>query len=238
MTMERWFLASFVVACTAVTSSGCRDAPLAENVDSNMAPIAHAGPMQAVEYAGSPVTVKLDGSGSIDPDGTIVTYRWLSGNSPDGGTGRSGPNPADEISPTVTLDAGVWVFTLWVIDDEGAASEPSAVMIKVGNELTPGAIECIDKSLQTISQACRTCLCTVSDACVDAIKACDDKCWAFYTCIQQQCGDTIGDTAALTDCVRANCTAFFSGVGKYMPLETCIIPPPCADPCSASALGT
>ena len=91
-------------------SSAKGTGPLAENVDSdsNMAPIAHAGEMQVLAYEGSPVAVRLDGSRSIDSDGTIASYRWLSGNAaPDGGVGRVGPDPEDEVAPTVMLDAGL-----------------------------------------------------------------------------------------------------------------------------------
>ena len=236
MTMDRRFLTSFIVVLAAAAASGCRDAPLSENVDANMAPFAIAGANQNVDYNGAPVTVKLDGSSSNDPDGKVVTYRWLSGNSTDGGIGRSGPDPEDVMSPSVTLESGLWVFTLWVIDDEGEVSEPSAVMIKVGNP--PEVMACSDASLPAISTECRICLCGLNEDCRTATQACDQSCWDFYTCVQSNCADFVGGAMGpLADCVRANCTAFFMGVGKFMAIEQCINPPPCSEPCSASALG-
>ena len=40
----------------------------------------------------------------------------------------------------------------------------------------------------------------------------------------------------LADCVRASCTAFFAGVGKFMPIDPCVNMPPCAPICQASVL--
>lgn len=238
MTMERRIFTSFLVVLAAVAWSGCRDAPLAVNVNTNMAPVAHAGEMQALDYNGSPVTVMLDGSGSTDSDGTIVTYRWFSGDdAPDGGIGRGGPDPADVVSPTVTLDAGTWTFTLTVIDDEGGVSQPSAVTIRVGSGVPPEVNTCSGAALQTIAEDCRLCLCGLDEMCRTAITGCDQTCWDFYGCVQNQCGDLLGDMTMLADCVRANCSAFFGGVAMYMALEPCLSRDPCTDTCAASVQG-
>jgi hypothetical protein len=235
MTMDRRFFTPFIVVLTAAAASGCRDAPLAVNVDSNMAPSANAGPMQTFDdYAGSPVPVKLEGSGS-DPDGTIASYRWLSATRPEGGSGRIGPDPDDVASPTVELDKGTWLFTLWVTDNEGAISLPSTVMIKVGKDVTMGQQECSDNSLQVISQDCRLCLCSVDNMCEMLAPVCDQACWDFYGCTINNCGDVLADEAALTDCVRMYCPPFYAGVGKYQMIKSCIDPAPCAEPCQASA---
>ncbi len=61
------------------------------------------------EIAGEPV--QFDGSGSFDPDGTIVTYDW------DFGDGHTGTG----VSPTHTYAAaGTYTVTLFVTDDGGA----------------------------------------------------------------------------------------------------------------------
>jgi hypothetical protein len=236
MTMEPRSSASLLfVLAAAVASAGCRDAPLAVNVKTNIAPLANAGPMQELDYSGSPVAVKLDGGGSIDPDGKIVSYRWLSGaDAPDGGMGRAGMDPDDVMSPTVTLDAGIWSFVLFVSDDDGEVSEPSVVTIKVGSTVAPEVPECSAASLQTISEDCRSCVCGLDDMCRTAIKACDQACWDFYGCVQNQCGAVVDDMTALPDCVRMNCTAFFGGVGPFMPLDPCLRRDPCKAICSAS----
>jgi hypothetical protein len=237
MTMDRRFFTPFIVVLTAAAASGCRDAPLAANVNSNMAPSAKAGPMQTLEYMGSPVTVKLEGSGS-DPDGTIASYRWLSGTRAEGGNGRMGEDPQDVASPTVTLDRGEWIFTLWVTDNEGAVSLPSTVLIKVGMDITPEQMACFDfvPAMPGVPQDdCKLCLCGIDAMCRDATMICDKPCWDFYACVQNSCGDLLADMTALADCVRANCNAFYSGVAKYQMVKPCIEPDPCAAPCTASA---
>ena len=79
----------------------------------NQAPTANAGPDQTMTIAAgqSNIAVKLNGSGSSDSDGTISAYTW---------TGS--PNPADVVSPTVTLGEGTYTFNLVVTDDDGAAA--------------------------------------------------------------------------------------------------------------------
>lgn len=238
MTKDRRFLASLLVVLGAAVSSGCRDAPLAENVNTNRAPVAFAGEMQMVDYAGSAVTVTLDGSGSSDPDGMVVTYRWFGGtDAADGGIGRDGPDPDDVVRPTVTLDAGSWTFVLFVIDDQGGISQPSAVTITVGSGVPPEVSACVDASVQTVSAECRQCLCGLDDMCRVATTGCAQGCWDFYGCVQNQCADLLDDMTALADCVRANCSAFFGGVAQYMSLEPCLRRDPCSDVCAASVQG-
>jgi hypothetical protein len=238
MTSKRRLFASSLVALAAAASSGCRDAPLAENVETNIAPLAHAGDMQEFDYSGSPVSVTLDGSRSSDSDGTIVTYRWLSGtDAADGGIGRAGPDPDDEVSPTVMLDAGTWTFTLFVIDDEGGVSQPSTVAIMVGSGIPAPVMACSDGALQTIAPDCRLCICGIDEMCRTATMNCTQACWDFYTCLQNSCGDVLDDMTALADCVRANCSAFFGGVGQYMALEPCLTRDPCTETCAASVQG-
>src|SRR5262245_2713669 len=88
------------------------------------------------DYSGSPITFTRAGSKSFDTDGTITAYHWLSGTlAPDGGPrlpdGGKGPLrwvpagaaadwPADVVAPKVDLDMGIWAFSLWVVDNDGA----------------------------------------------------------------------------------------------------------------------
>ena len=62
------------------------------------------------------IAVTLNGSGSSDPNGTIATYNW---------TGT--PDPANTVSPTVTLAAGSYTFSLVVTDNQGATSAADTV---------------------------------------------------------------------------------------------------------------
>ncbi|MGW8369997.1 MAG: PKD domain-containing protein, partial [Gammaproteobacteria bacterium] len=93
----------------------------------NQPPVADAGPNQTVaKLAG----VVLNGSGSVDPDGTIAGYAWSQ---------TAGPvvvlNGADTVAPTFSApDVAAptdLVFQLIVTDNEGASSAPDSVTITV-----------------------------------------------------------------------------------------------------------
>ena len=78
-------------------------------------PVANAGPDQTVVLPFTDVT--LDGSGSYDTDGTIVSYTWvqLSG---EGGVTIVG---SSQVQPEIYgLTAGTYVFQLTVTDNTGA----------------------------------------------------------------------------------------------------------------------
>ncbi len=78
----------------------------------NLPPVADAGPDQSVvdaDNSGSEA-VTLDGSGSVDADGTIVSWSW-SVNGLEVGTGET---------LDVAAHAGIHTVTLTVTDDEGA----------------------------------------------------------------------------------------------------------------------
>jgi len=88
----------------------------------NQVPVANAGQNQTIPLQSGQTSynVQLNGSGSYDPDGSIVSYIWS-------GT----PDPADISNPFITLTAGSQIFTLIVTDNQGASSGPSSVTITV-----------------------------------------------------------------------------------------------------------
>ncbi len=86
----------------------------------NQPPIANAGQDQTVEDiddSGSE-TVSLDGSGSSDSDGSVVSYTWEEG----------GIQIATGVSPTVDLSVGLHTITLIVTDDDGAINSDDVVI--------------------------------------------------------------------------------------------------------------
>lgn len=90
----------------------------------NEPPVADAGPDQSVKVG---ETVSFDGSGSYDPDGSLVEYSW---DFEDKGATGSG------LSPThVYNDKGTYYVTLTVEDDEGATAEDTVVITV--DELAP-----------------------------------------------------------------------------------------------------
>ena len=99
-------------------------APSRRPVEANRPPIADAGPTQRAREGDN---VVLNGTGSTDPDGTIVSYRWT-------------PRIDNEVkvmledsetaTPSFTVpeleEDTTFVFDLVVVDDQGASSADAA----------------------------------------------------------------------------------------------------------------
>jgi hypothetical protein len=102
----------------------------------NLPPIADAGADQTVtdaDNSGSE-SVTLNGSGSSDPDGTIVDYQWVDGST----ILAQGPNP----SPSVMLGVGTHTITLHVTDNRGGtATDFVVVTVEAG---TTGCVADVD----------------------------------------------------------------------------------------------
>ncbi|MFW6154893.1 MAG: PKD domain-containing protein [Planctomycetota bacterium] len=95
------------------------------NAGANQPPVADAGPDQTVRdnNKNGSEDVTLDGSGSYDPDGTIVGYVWKEGDT----------QIATGVSPTVTLSVAVHTIDLTVTDDGGAtATDTVVITVKQG----------------------------------------------------------------------------------------------------------
>ncbi|MES2960372.1 MAG: PKD domain-containing protein [Pseudomonadota bacterium] len=102
-------------------------------LNKNNAPVAVAGSDQNVLVG---ATVELDGSGSVDTDGDLLTYSWSITSKPAGSTAQlSYTDGADDPAPTFVADvAGVYVIGL-VVGDGKANATPVSVKVTaaVGN---------------------------------------------------------------------------------------------------------
>ncbi|HIF98662.1 MAG TPA: hypothetical protein EYQ54_16850 [Myxococcales bacterium] len=97
----------------------------------NPSPVANAGPDQSAADAGGDgvESFTLDGSGSADPNGSIVSYEW-----------RDGPTLlGNAASIGATLSLGVHTVVLTVTDDGGETASDSAV-------IAVGAVGCVTQA--------------------------------------------------------------------------------------------
>ncbi len=128
--MRVWFRGLMVVVLLTVLSGcggggnpGGTKKPPNETVGGNQPPTANAGADQQVA---SGATVILDGSGSSDSDGQIVSYVWSEGGT-QVGTGVS-------VALNNVSD-GAHTYTLTVTDDDNATASDS-VTVRVGSTVT------------------------------------------------------------------------------------------------------
>ncbi|MEM6543832.1 MAG: S8 family serine peptidase [Pseudomonadota bacterium] len=98
----------------------------------NVAPTAEAGDDQAVESGGE---VSLDGSASIDSDGSITSFAWEQTDGVDVELVAADQAAISFIAPELTND-GELVFMLTVTDDDGASASDS-VTISVAARVEP-----------------------------------------------------------------------------------------------------
>ena len=91
------------------------------NPGQNTPPFANAGPDRVFSVVGQAqsASVALNGSGSFDIDGTIVSYQWL----------ENGAPIATGQTATVSLPLGTHTITLRVTDDDQASSEDQVVVV-------------------------------------------------------------------------------------------------------------
>lgn len=102
----------------------------------NRPPSAQAGPNRTVSGGN---TVSLDGSGSSDPDGSIVAYRWES--ITDGSLALTTPEAAAAsfIAPAAEGEDKVLQFRLTVTDDQGLSdSDIVRITVAAGNDIPTG----------------------------------------------------------------------------------------------------
>lgn len=114
----------------------------------NQPPLANAGPDQHLTLAvgQAAIAVQLDGGASADPDGQLAAWTW-----------SGSPDPQDQESPTVTLSAGQYTFTLVVRDDQGASSVADTVVVTVDPAVIGGGDPHQSIAVYTGPETCLSC---------------------------------------------------------------------------------
>ena len=117
-----------VVTLTVDDGKGGTDTDTVE-ITVNQAPVADAGPDQALNAILGTATVTLDGSGSSDPDGDPLTFTWTG---PFGAVGG--------VSPTVTLPGGVHTITLTVEDGRSGVDIDTVIVAVRALQVSPHSL--------------------------------------------------------------------------------------------------
>jgi len=117
---------NFPTAAAIISAaSGPRDAFVAR-IEVNHPPTADAGADQQVNGDGTcRASVSLDGSGSADPDGDLLSYAW---------SGAFGA--ATGVKPTISVGVGTQTITLLVSDGDGGTASDT-VQVAVNNTVPP-----------------------------------------------------------------------------------------------------
>jgi PKD repeat protein len=98
---------------------------------------ANTAPTAAFTTATSGLTAALSGTGSADPDGTLVSYAWDFG---DGGTG------AGVTASHTYASAGTYTVTLTVTDDRGATATSTQSVAVTGTVTPPLAADAFERT--------------------------------------------------------------------------------------------
>ena len=136
---------SFLVELTITDAAGLtgKDSISINLIAANILPVANAGPDQAIVMPNH--IVNLNGSGSADPDGTIVSYRWRKLSS------GSSVSITDSTAVQTTVNfsgEGVYVFELKVTDNRGGITRDTAtVAITTVLNRPPVALAGADQSI-------------------------------------------------------------------------------------------
>ncbi len=124
------FPGNYVIQLVVKDSLGAPSSPATVTISTtNTAPVADAGPDQAVTVIGS--LIQLDGSKSYDPDGDPITYQWSFSSIPAGSAAiLSSPTSS---TPTFTADVhGTYIVQL-TVSDPWTQSLPATVTISFSN---------------------------------------------------------------------------------------------------------
>ena len=125
----------YIYQLTVTDNSGASSSAQVKTIVSaaaNVPPVANAGPNQSITAPAN--TVSLNGTASVDPDGSITGYSWIAISGP-GSVTISNSNTA---TPAVQgLLTGVYIFELTVTDNSGATAKDQMTVIVNPKSILP-----------------------------------------------------------------------------------------------------
>jgi hypothetical protein len=144
--LERSADGGYIVLGDIYPEGKSRDILLVKVESENAPPVAHAGQDQTCVVG---ETVELDGSGSSDPDGDPLTYRWQIMAIPAGSLALlSDPH---DVKPSILADiVGSYTVNL-VVNDGTVDSEPASVTI-TAISIEEAAANAVQTTSETIAQ--------------------------------------------------------------------------------------
>jgi PKD repeat protein len=92
--------------------------------------------LSSMAFSQTTNTVTLDGSGSTDPDGTIVKYKWVQTS----GTTTPIVNSDSAKATVVYTIPGIYVYSLTVTDNSGATATGSTQVTVLPPNQLPHAV--------------------------------------------------------------------------------------------------
>jgi len=213
-------------------------------------------PKDPIAYSGTPLTVTLDSTPSTDADGRIVAVRWLRTDvsaaqrySPDGfEDGGTAPqfvgDPPATGTADVTLIEGTYRYSLWVFDNDRAASKPASVklVVKTPSMYMPDAT-CTAAYANPVAD-CNDCVCTPNamNGCLEDFQACENNPDPTFAMLCK----ALVDCAVAVKCMGAacytagGCMAQIDAAAGYMggDLSKCsdMATPASGNPCRAATL--
>lgn len=124
---------TFQLSVTDDAGGTASDVVIVDVSNVNVAPNADAGPDQNVEEA---ALVTLDGTGSVDPDGTIASYSWIQVSGPPVSLSSTS---ASQPTFTAPAFAAALEFDLTVVDDGGLGAIDRVLVNASSTNLPPVA---------------------------------------------------------------------------------------------------
>jgi hypothetical protein len=144
--------AAFILLSGVLFHLSCKKEYSCENCKGNKPPIANAGADQIIVLPKD--SVMLDGIASADPDGTIVTYKWIKIAGPSSFTIINSQSVQTKVDHLVQ---GVYQFELKVIDNGGLSAKDTIQIIVnplIANNISPVAKAGNDTTIQTNQTSC------------------------------------------------------------------------------------